>query len=502
MTVDGKVKTIYPFASCRIDSDPVRMPDFARRGHEAGEKVYSDAYYFNSSHELFEVFCVAGVRPLRDSVSFANGQLDMINIRVDGIEGPICCLKVDLAGKKNSARSFVKTVEWRAVLYCGGYSPLVHEQVLLRTAMKGRFNRVLHCTGILYSLRAAPQEGKAEEGIAVPAAASRKKMKRGSGGGVGPSKSRWRKGLLPLNVDSGSSPEGGFVAPNAPRPIALKPPSVLMHDSLDEPFVPAKKTVAKRPHVVGSEVICSLFLFMLFIFQTSFSFLFLSDVVPYSAAIAAADKQTVSAALLFGTALSSLSEEALVAELQTSLRKSQDVAVVLASRALRLSELTKEFAVAKEANSQLELEIKRLKEAASSDKEALATSQRGLEAAEQKLKTTELERGSLSSMFARHDRAFATKGPRISFLLSTSLEEVGAHVPPFEVVRGADLEARFFDWLEAQLPIVPSVVEKSCKYASLFTAEAVHNFLEGSVNMLPIWPILLRFPSIATAAET
>lgn len=55
----------------------------------------------------------------------------------------------------------------------------------------------------------------------------------------------------------------------------------------------------------------------------------------------------------------------------------------------------------------------------------------------------------MSSMLAHRSRAFAANGARISCLLSTSLSEVGTHVPPFEVVQGADAEANFFEWLEA-----------------------------------------------------
>lgn len=96
------------------------MLEFARHGHEAGEKVYCDAYYLTSSCDLIDEFCAAGVRPLKDDFGFANDQLEMVNFGVDGIDRPICCLKVDLASKKKVARSFVSTVEQWAVLYCGG----------------------------------------------------------------------------------------------------------------------------------------------------------------------------------------------------------------------------------------------------------------------------------------------------------------------------------------------------------------------------------------------
>lgn len=109
--------------------------------------------------------------------------------------------------------------------------------------------------------------------------------------------------------------------------------------------------------------------------------------------------------------------------------------------------MTRELAATKEANAQLELEIRQLKEAAAGDKEALSTLRRGLEA-------TELERGSLASTLACHNETFATKGVEISSLLSSSLGEVGVHVPPFEAARGADPETEFFEWLEAHLHAV------------------------------------------------
>lgn len=80
--------------------------------------------------------------------------------------------------------------------------------------------------------------------------------------------------------------------------------------------------------------------------------------------------------------LSGLWNELLIAELQAALCKSQDVAVVLAGRT---SETAKELAAGREANAELELEVRQLKETAPSDKEALATSRWGLEAAEQKV---------------------------------------------------------------------------------------------------------------------
>lgn len=72
-------------------------------------------------------------------------------------------------------------------------------------------------------------------------------------------------------------------------------------------------------------------------------------------------------------ALSSLSEEALVAELQLSLRWSQDVTAPLTARASQLSKMAKDFTAVEEANTHLELEVKGLKEAAEKDKASFAT---------------------------------------------------------------------------------------------------------------------------------
>lgn len=90
-----------------MDSDLVRMPEFARRGHKTGEKVYSDAYHFTNNRDLVVDFYAASVRPLRDSFGYANDQLEMVDFGVEGIGGPICCPKVVLASKKKTAGSFV-----------------------------------------------------------------------------------------------------------------------------------------------------------------------------------------------------------------------------------------------------------------------------------------------------------------------------------------------------------------------------------------------------------
>lgn len=51
--------------------------------------------------------------------------------------------------------------------------------------------------------------------------------------------------------------------------------------------------------------------------------------------------------------------------------------------------------------------------------------------------------------------------------------------PPFEVMEDGDPEACFFEWLEAQLPAVPSVINESYKSASLFSTVAALNLHEG-----------------------
>lgn len=62
--------------------------------------------------------------------------------------------------------------------------------------------------------------------------------------------------------------------------------------------------------------------------------------------------------------------------------------------------------------------------------------------------------------------------------MGTSLARVGAYVPPIVDATHANLEVTFLDWLEAQHPAIPEVIEKSCKYVSLYSAEAALNLLE------------------------
>lgn len=142
-------------------------------------------------------------------------------------------------------------------------------------------------------------------------------------------------------------------------------------------------------------LLLSVFAFTFCLSRIVLNFLFSSrSILCYSSGAA---KKVVFAAPLFGTALSGLSNESLVAELQSVLHKVQDVVAVLSGRASQRSKTAKELADAKEANAQLEMEEARLKEAAARDKKALAKARRRIKAVEEKLKTTELERGALSS---------------------------------------------------------------------------------------------------------
>lgn len=68
---------------------------------------------------------------------------------------------------------------------------------------------------------------------------------------------------------------------------------------------------------------------------------------------------------------------------------------------------------------------------------------------------------------------------KASASLVKSLGSVGAIVHPFEVAEGGDVERAFFDWLEDQLLALSEVIERSCKFASLFSIEVGFNLLEG-----------------------
>lgn len=59
-----------------------------------------------------------------------------------------------------------------------------------------------------------------------------------------------------------------------------------------------------------------------------------------------------------------------------------------------------------------------------------------------------------------------------------SLARVGAYELPFESTTHADRETAFLDWVEVQHPAVHGVMEKSSRYASLYSVEADHSLLE------------------------
>lgn len=71
---------------------------------------------------------------------------------------------VDLAVKRNNSKKieqFARPVKDVAAWYCGGYSTSEHKHIIERTATRGRFNHILHYSGISYPLREVPEEAKA-----------------------------------------------------------------------------------------------------------------------------------------------------------------------------------------------------------------------------------------------------------------------------------------------------------------------------------------------------
>lgn len=93
----------------------------------------------------------------------------------------------------------------------------------------------------------------------------------------------------------------------------------------------------------------------------------------------------------------------------------QDIVVVLFGHALWQSEMAKELATAKEANSQLEEEVVWLKEATVSDKKALTKARKRVKVIEEKVKATELERGALSFTLAT-TASLLKKGQRLALI--------------------------------------------------------------------------------------
>lgn len=65
--------------------------------------------------------------------------------------------------------------------------------------------------------------------------------------------------------------------------------------------------------------------------------------------------------------------------------------------------------------------------------------------AEKKLKVAKREVDDLSTTLDCREAFFARIGVKISTYLSKSLGRVGAHVPPFEVAEGENVERGFFD---------------------------------------------------------
>lgn len=148
MTDAGEVKVVYPFASRLSLSNRIKMPDFERRGHIAGEDVYFISYHYTNSRDQVEEFCAAGVRPLKGGFGSENDELMTINFEVEGIDRPIHCPNVN-HDHQNKARSFVRYIEQQTAFYYGRSSLDEHEQVLYCTATKGHLNRILVSRGSL-----------------------------------------------------------------------------------------------------------------------------------------------------------------------------------------------------------------------------------------------------------------------------------------------------------------------------------------------------------------
>lgn len=140
----------------------------------------------------------------------------------------------------------------------------------------------------------------------------------------------------------------------------------------------------------------------------------------------------------------------------------------------------------KEANARLLDDLAQMKGAVKGDKrapiaakEAVETSHSAQLHAEKKMKIAKKEADNLSATFD-HRVAFSTrKGAKTGPFLVKSLGSIGALVPPFKVAKGEEAERVFFNWLEAQLPALLEIIDRSCKFASLFNIEASLNLLEG-----------------------
>lgn len=84
-----------------------------------------------------------------------------------------------------------------------------------------------------------------------------------------------------------------------------------------------------------------------------------------------------------------------------------------------LSKKEKDFTTVEEANTHLELEVKRLKQIAEKDKAALVTLQEELGTVKEEVGNLKLERGSLARTLAHQSETFSKRGKEISLLLST-----------------------------------------------------------------------------------
>lgn len=111
--------------------------------------------------------------------------------------------------------------------HCSGYFALEHKQVLERTATRGCFNHILRYAGIAYPPHEATRETKA----------SGKKRKCAPFDGAGAVKPQRKKVIV--CADAKTSPDWDV------GEVGSKPLSVLMHDVLDEPFMPARHAVPK-----------------------------------------------------------------------------------------------------------------------------------------------------------------------------------------------------------------------------------------------------------------
>lgn len=106
-------------------------------------------------------------------------------------------------------------------------------------------------------------------------------------------------------------------------------------------------------------------------------------------------------------------------------------------------------------------------------KEAVKTSRSMQERAEKKFMAAEEKAKDLSAIHDRREDFFAWKGARTSVSL---VESIGSLFPL--VADGEDAERSYFRWLDAQLPSLTRVIEKTCKFVALFCIDVSLNLLE------------------------